>query len=63
MKSHTVSFEQYCCVLGRNVIFEEIHYYDGKKAVHCANNVLCAINGGCKNAILKSRKPEFHAPD
>ncbi|MBQ6164125.1 MAG: hypothetical protein IJK23_06600 [Clostridia bacterium] len=59
MKSHTVTYEQFCSVMGRNVIFEETHYLNGKKTVHCANNVLCAMNGGCRNEILQDRVPEL----
>ena len=36
-------------------VLQEIRYYSGKKTVHCANNVLCAMNGGCKNRILRER--------
>ncbi len=59
MNAHTVSYEQYCCVMKKNVIFEETHYFGGKKTVRCANNVLCAMNGGCKNTILRDRAPEM----
>ena len=55
MKSSTATYKQYCPVMNKNVIFEEIRYYSGKKTVHCANNVLCAMNGGCKNRILRER--------
>ena len=59
MKSHTVSYEQFCFVLGRNVIFEETHYRDGRMIIRCANGMLCAKDGGCKNTLLRDRAPEL----
>lgn len=50
MKSHSKSYEQYCCVKKRNVIFEEIAYHDGRKKLRCTMHPECVY---CKNITLK----------
>ncbi|MBR1811410.1 MAG: hypothetical protein IJ766_07195 [Clostridia bacterium] len=55
MNKHSSTFEQYCCVMEKNVIMEETHFHNGTKHVHCANHLLCAMNGGCKNNIIKKQ--------
>ena len=59
MESHTVTYEQFCFIKGKNVIFEETHFQNGKKTVRCANGVRCAMDGGCKNTLLRDRVPEL----
>ncbi|NMP37192.1 MAG: hypothetical protein GX051_03565 [Clostridiales bacterium] len=53
MKNHITTYEQYCSVLGKNVIMEEIMYHDGKKQVRCLNTIVCDKDGGCRNRILR----------
>ena len=40
MKSHSRSYEQYCCVKKRNVVIEETAYHDGRKFIRCKNKIL-----------------------
>lgn len=54
MKKTSTTYEQYCCVMEKNVIMEETAHGDGGKKVRCINHVFCAMNGGCKNKILKN---------
>ncbi|MCL2514101.1 MAG: hypothetical protein FWF08_09375 [Oscillospiraceae bacterium] len=53
MNKHQSSFEQYCCVMKKNVVMEETVFHNGEKAVKCVYSVICDNNGGCKNKILK----------
>ena len=53
MKKHFITYEQYCCVLNRNVVMEEAVYHNGKKRLACTNAAACDAVGGCKNAIIK----------
>ncbi len=50
MKSHSKSFEQYCCIKKRNVVIEETAYHDGRKKLRCTLYPECIR---CKNNILK----------
>ncbi|MBQ7961085.1 MAG: hypothetical protein IJ289_00680 [Clostridia bacterium] len=50
MKSHSRSYEQYCCVKKRNVVIEETAYHDGRKFIRCTLYPECIR---CKNKILK----------
>lgn len=52
MDSHSKTFEQYCCVKGRNVAVEEITYHDGSKCYRCSMHSVCEE---CNNEILKNR--------
>ena len=53
MKSHSRTFEQYCCVMEKNIIMEETCHTDGQRELRCIHHMVCAMNGGCKNQILK----------
>lgn len=53
MEKHSKTFEQYCCVMEKNIIMEETSYHNGKKSLRCVNHIICEMNGGCKNRILK----------
>lgn len=53
MKKHSNTYEQYCCVLNKNVIMEEIIYHNGGKALRCTNAAACSATGGCRNRIIK----------
>lgn len=50
MKSHSKSFEQYCCIKEKNVIIEETAYHDGRKKLKCTMLPECVK---CKNLILR----------
>ena len=52
MKKHSRAYEQYCWVLGKNIVFEETVYHNGTNAVRCTHFKECKADGGCKNAIL-----------
>lgn len=54
MKRYSKNVEQFCSVLDKNVVFEEIYFHDGSKKVRCINYSLCKGRGGCKNEILKA---------
>lgn len=53
MKKHSNTYEQYCCVRGKNVIMEELVYHNGKKVLRCTNAAICQEMGGCQNHIIK----------
>ncbi len=56
MKKHSFTYEQYCNIVGRNIILEETTYHDGNKKLRCLNLHKCAvINGGCKNHYVIQR--------
>ncbi len=56
MNKHSFSFEQYCNIIGRNIILQETTYHDGVKKVKCLNAHKCRdLNGGCKNTFIKKR--------
>lgn len=46
------TFEQYCCVKGRNVAVEEITNEDGSKCYKCSMHSDCEK---CNNEILRKR--------
>lgn len=50
MANLSKTFEQYCCVKGRNVAVEEITNDDGKKCYKCSMHSDCQ---NCRNKILK----------
>ncbi|MBQ7637573.1 MAG: hypothetical protein IJS90_01555 [Clostridia bacterium] len=52
MKKHSRSYEQYCWVLGKNIVFEETVFHNGTTALRCTHFYECSNNGGCKNRIL-----------
>lgn len=54
MKKHSNTYEQYCYVLNKNVVMEEIIYHNGKKELKCTNENACNEAGGCKNLIIKN---------
>lgn len=53
MKMQYRAYEQYCCVLKRNIVLEETTYENGTKRTICTNYLNCCNCGGCKNRILK----------
>lgn len=52
MDSHTKTYEQYCCVKGKNVAVEETTYHNGIKIYRCSMSQICK---NCKNSILKQK--------
>lgn len=52
MKSHSKSYEQYCCIVKKNVVVEETTFHNGEKTFICTMEPQCC---GCKNKILKNR--------
>lgn len=55
LKTLYKSYEQYCCVLQRNVVMEETTYLGGGIKIFCTNYPQCITCGGCKNIILNDR--------
>lgn len=55
MDRHLSSFEQYCTVVGRNIILQETTYHNGAKAIRCLNLHNCENIGGCKNKFVLAR--------
>jgi len=53
LKKHFNSYEQYCCVLEKNIIMQETVYHNGTKSIVCTNLPYCEDIGGCKNAVLR----------
>lgn len=50
MNSHSRAFEQYCCIMKKNVIIEETAFHDGSKKLRCTMHPQCIK---CRNKILK----------
>lgn len=56
MNKHCFTFEQYCNIIGRNIILEETTFHNGSKKIRCLNAHKCeTMNGGCLNTIIKKR--------
>lgn len=55
MNSHSFTFEQYCSIVGKNIILEETAYHNGKKSLKCLYCHKCSENGGCRNRFVKQR--------
>lgn len=55
MKNYMKTYEQYCCVLKRNIVLEETVFSNGTRTVHCTHYNECRHNGGCKNVIIEPR--------
>ncbi len=52
MQNLSKTFEQYCCIKGKNVAVEEITYTDGRKCFKCSMHSVCRE---CTNEILKKK--------
>lgn len=52
MNSHSKSYEQYCCIIRKNVAIEETTYHDGRKLLICTMFPRCKE---CRNEILKKQ--------
>ncbi len=55
MNRHTRTYEQYCSVVGHNIIIEETMFHNGTKSSKCLNKAACEKNGGCTNKILSQK--------
>ena len=52
--SHSYTFEQYCGVVGRNVIVEETTFFNGERQLRCLSRHICGSDV-CRNAFLRKR--------
>ncbi|MGN1316632.1 MAG: hypothetical protein ACI4VW_06150 [Acutalibacteraceae bacterium] len=57
MNRHSFTYQQYCPVVDKNVIIEEIRFLSGKKKIRCLyyHKCKCHDAGGCKNKYVKTR--------
>ena len=61
LDKHSFSYEQYCAIVGKNVILSETSYYNGGKKIKCLHLHRCKRElGGCKNKFVlrKQEKAE-----
>lgn len=63
MNMHKLTYEQYCCVLQQNIVFEETVYHNGSREINCTHYNECRGIGGCTNRILKERLAKNIASD
>ena len=53
MNKNSSAFEQYCSIVGKNVIIEEVFLKEkDKKEFNCMNIKNCEEHGGCKNRLF-----------
>lgn len=57
MDRHSFTYEQYCCVVDKNIIIQEQNFTNGKKKVRCLHyhKYNCDKAGGCRNKYVKNR--------
>jgi hypothetical protein len=57
MNRHSYTYEQYCNVVGKNVIIQEQTFLSGKKKIRCLHfhKFKCDEAGGCQNKYVKRR--------
>lgn len=55
MKNYLKTYEQYCCVLKRNIVLEETVFCNGTHTLHCTHFSECENSGGCKNILIEPR--------
>ncbi len=57
MNRHSFTYQQYCPVVDKNVIIEELTFLSGKKKIRCLyyHKCNCKETGGCKNKYVKRR--------
>lgn len=51
MEHEKKRYEQYCAVVGKNVIMEE-QYGGGIRKLHCMHEQWCKENQGCRNHYI-----------
>lgn len=49
---HTFTYEQYCPIVSKNIILEEITFYDGQKMIKCLHRHNCEH---CHNKYVTTR--------
>ena len=49
MKKHSRTYEQYCWVMEKNIVFEETTFHNGTREIRCSRLKDC---GSCKNRCL-----------
>lgn len=54
MSQHSRTYEQFCWVLQKNIVFEETNYHNGTYRICCTHLGECSRHGGCRNAILSA---------
>ena len=52
MNQHSRTYEQFCWVLQKNIVFEETTFHNGTSRISCTHLGECSRKGGCRNAIL-----------
>ena len=57
MNRHSFTYPQYCPVVDKNVIIEELTFLSGRKKIRCLyyHKCNCKEMGGCKNKYVKRR--------
>lgn len=57
MNRHSYTYEQYCNVVGKNIIIQEQTFLSGKKKIRCLHfhKYKCDEAGGCQNKYVKRR--------
>ncbi len=57
MNRHSYTYEQYCNIVGKNVIIQEQTFLSGKKKIRCLHfhKFKCDEAGGCQNKYVKRR--------
>ena len=63
MESHSFTYEQYCTVIGKNIIMEETTFKDGRKKLRCLHRHGCSKNGGCQNKYVIARIKRYEVED
>ena len=53
MNKHSNTYEQYCGVLDKNIVIEELVYHNGKKARKCTSAAACGEVAGCRFPSVK----------
>lgn len=57
MNKQSFTYEQYCNIVGKNIIIHEQNLDDGRKKVRCLHyhKYHCDKSGGCKNKYIKEK--------
>ncbi len=55
MNRHSFTYEQFCNVVGKNVVIEELRFQSGKRKVRCLHSYRCKDLGGCSNKYVLKR--------
>ena len=57
MNRHSFTYPQFCPVVNKNVIIEELTFSSGRKKIRCLyyHKCNCKEKGGCKNKYVKRR--------